>query len=88
MVRFDCGPLLEGQIRIAKLESAYSSLIIGILEVYNVKPTNRKLWAWILLMWSDLTVGPLLQGQMRIAKLKSAYNSLIDHRGLGCESNL
>ena len=29
MVRFDLGPLLQGQMRIAKLKSAYNSLIIG-----------------------------------------------------------
>ena len=29
VVRFDLGPLLQGQTRIAKLESAYNSLIIG-----------------------------------------------------------
>ena len=29
MVRFDLGPLLQGQVRIAKLKSAYNSLIIG-----------------------------------------------------------
>ena len=29
MVRFDLGPLLKGQMRIAKLESAHNSLIIG-----------------------------------------------------------
>ena len=29
VVRFDLGPLLEGQTRIPKLESAYNSLIIG-----------------------------------------------------------
>ena len=28
MVRFDLGPLLQGQMRIAKLKSAYNSLII------------------------------------------------------------
>ena len=28
-VRFDFGPLLQGQTRIAKLKSAYNSLIIG-----------------------------------------------------------
>ena len=27
--RFDLGPLLQGQTRIAKLKSAYNSLIIG-----------------------------------------------------------
>ena len=29
VVRFDLGPLLQGQARIAKLKSAYTSLIIG-----------------------------------------------------------
>ena len=29
MVRFDLGPLLQGQTRIAKLKSVYNSLIIG-----------------------------------------------------------
>ena len=29
MVRFDLGPLLQGQTRIAKFEIAYNSLIIG-----------------------------------------------------------
>ena len=29
VVRFDLGPLLQGQTRIAKIESAYNSLIIG-----------------------------------------------------------
>ena len=28
-VRFDLGPLLQGQTNIAKLKSAYNSLIIG-----------------------------------------------------------
>ena len=29
VVRFDLGPLLQGQMRIAKLKGAYKSLIIG-----------------------------------------------------------
>ena len=29
VVRFDLGPLLQSQTRIAKLKSAYNSLIIG-----------------------------------------------------------
>ena len=29
VVRFDLGPLLQGQTSIAKLKSAYNSLIIG-----------------------------------------------------------
>ena len=29
VVRFDFGPVLQGQTKIAKLKSAYNSLIIG-----------------------------------------------------------
>ena len=29
VIRFDLGPLLQGQTRIAKLKSAYNSLIVG-----------------------------------------------------------
>ena len=29
VVRFDLGPLLQGQMRIAKLKSAHNSFIIG-----------------------------------------------------------
>ena len=29
VVRFDLGPLLQGQMRIANVKSAYNSLIIG-----------------------------------------------------------
>ena len=54
--RFDLGPLLQGQTRIAKLKSAYNSLLV--LEVWDGKPTERKSWAGNLLVWSDLTLGP------------------------------
>ena len=61
VVGFDLGPLLQGQTRIAKLKSAYNSLIIGPRNLGG-KPTYRKSWAGILLVWSDLTFGPLLLG--------------------------
>ena len=57
VVGFDLGPLLQGQIRIAKHKNAYNSLIIGprALGWY----TNiRKSWAGNLMLWSDLTLGP------------------------------
>ena len=38
VVGFDLGPLLQGQMSIAKLKSAYNSLIIG-LQVWDGKPT-------------------------------------------------
>ena len=56
VVGFDLGPLLQGQTRIAKLKSAYNSLIL-VLEVWDGKPTNRKSWARNVMVWSDLTLG-------------------------------
>ena len=41
MVGFDLGPLLQGRTRIAKLKSAYNSLIM-VLEVWDGKQTYRK----------------------------------------------
>ena len=69
--RLDLGPLLQGQRRIAKLKSAYNSLILG-LRACSVKPTYRKLWAGNLLMWSDLTLSPsfkVKQGQPNLKVL-------------------
>ena len=43
---------------IAKLKSAYNSLI---LDVCNVKPTYRKSWAGSFLMWSNLTLGSIFK---------------------------
>ena len=49
MVRFDFGPLVQGQTRIAKLKIAYNSLIIGP-RGFDGKPTYRKSWAENLLV--------------------------------------
>ena len=54
-VKFDFGPLLDGQMMIAKLKSSYYLLIIGP-RIWDVKLTYRKLWGRRLLMWSDLTL--------------------------------
>ena len=71
-VRFDLGPVLQGQTRIAKPNSTYDSLIIGPRGLQcetNFEETMG---------WESFDVrfdlGPLLQGQTRIPKLKSAYN--------------
>ena len=60
VVIFDLGPLLQGQVRIAKLKSAYNSLIFvrTFLEVWDGKPTYRKSWAENLLVWSELNLYP------------------------------
>ena len=55
--RFDLGPLLQGQTRIAKLKMLITHLLL-ILEVCYVKLTHRKSWAGSLLIWSDLTLDP------------------------------
>ena len=75
VVRFDSGPIFQGQMRVAKPKSACNLLLV--LEVWDVKPTYRKSWTNNLLIWSDLTLGSLLQGQMSVTKLKSAYNLLV-----------
>ena len=68
MVTFDLGPLLQGQMRIAKLKSAYNWLIIGRTDL-QCKLTYRKSWIGNLLMWSDLTLNPSF-------KVKQGYSNL------------
>ena len=57
VVKFDLGSLLQGQMRIVKLNRAYNSLIIGP-RGWDGKPTYRKSWPGNLSVWSDLTLGP------------------------------
>ena len=76
VVAFDLGPLLQGETSIAKLKSAYNSLIIDprCLGWY----TNiQEIMGWEPFGVVGFDLGPLAQGQTSIAKLKSAYNSLI-----------
>ena len=73
---------------IAKLKSAYNLLIL-VLEIWDGKPTYKKIMGWESFGAVRFDLGPLVQGQTRIAKLKSAYNSfIIGPRGLQCETNL
>ena len=53
VVRFDLGPLLQGQLSIAKL------------KVWDGKPTYRKSWAGNYLVWSDLTLDPSFKVKQR-----------------------
>ena len=64
MVRFDLGPFLQGQTRIAKVNSAYNALIIGP-RVCNVKPNCWKSWTGNLLMCSDLSLGSSFKVKQR-----------------------
>ena len=68
VVRFDLGPLLQGQTSIAKLKSSITHLLL-VLEVWDVKPTCRKSCAGNLLVWTDLTLGLSF-------KVKRAYPNL------------
>ena len=93
VVGFDLGILLQGQMRTAKLKSAYNSLIIGPrgLGWLIIGPRGLQceanLYEIMCCESSDVVrfdLGPHLQGETRIAELKSAYNSLIiDPRRLG-----
>ena len=82
-MEFDLGPLLQGQMRIAKVRGADNSLIFGSTDfgwLTNIKENMG--WEYFGVVGFDL--GPFVQGQIRIAKVKTAYNSLIiAHRGLG-----
>ena len=57
VVKFDLGPLLQGQMRRPKLKMLITRLLLFI-EVWDGKPTYRKSWAGNLLVWSDLTLDP------------------------------
>ena len=57
VVRFDLGSILQSQTRITKHKLLTTHLLL-VLEVWDGKPTYRKSWAGILLVWSDLTLDP------------------------------
>ena len=82
MVRFDLGPLLQGQMRIVKFKSGYSSLNIGPRGLQ----CESNLYKIMGYKSSDVVrfdLRPLIKGQMRIAKFKSAY-SLLNIGPRGC----
>ena len=61
---FDLGPLLQGQTRIAKLKSAYNSLIIDPKGL-EYETNSYEIWGWEssnvrFHLW------PLLQGQTMV----------------------
>ena len=85
MFTFELWPLLQGQTRIAKLKSAYNSLIIG-LGGLQCETNLQEIMDWESSNVVRFDLEPFLQGQTRTVKLKSPYNSLIiDPRGLQCK---
>ena len=76
VVRFDLGPLLQGQTKIAKLKVLITCLLLVVL-VWDGKPTYRKTMGWESFdrkSWAGnlyvgrFDLGPLHQGQTRITK--------------------
>ena len=88
VVRFDPRLPHQGQMRTAKLKSAYNSLVIG-LTMLGCKTNLQEIMG---LESSDVVIFdlvPRVQGQTRVDKLKSVYNSLvIAPGGLQCQTNL
>ena len=62
MVRFDPGPLLQGQTRIPKLKSVYNLLIIGLRRL-QCETNLQEIMGWDSFDVFIFDLGPLLQGQ-------------------------
>ena len=77
VVRFDLGPLLQGQTRIAKRNSACISLIC-VPRGLQCHTNLQELWAKNLLIWSDLSLG--------FSKVKHVLMALVSF--LSCGYNL
>ena len=71
--RFDLGPLLQVQMRIAKLIIR----LLLVLEVWDVKQTQRKSWAGNLLMWLYLTLDPSFKVKRGQPKIKVLITCLL-----------
>ena len=88
MVKFDLWPLLQYQIRIAKLKSVYNSLIIGP-RCLQCETNLQEIMSWEFYDVVRFDLDSLLHGQTRKAKVKSAFNSLIlGASSLQCDTNL
>ena len=61
VVRFDLGPLLQGQTTIAKLKSAHNSLIIGRTGL-GWQTNLQEVMGWEFFDVVKFDLGPFLQG--------------------------
>ena len=59
VIRFDLGPLLQGQMRIAKLKMLITCLLL-VLEVWDGKPTLKEIMGWESSGVVRFDLGPLL----------------------------
>ena len=73
VVRFNLGTLLQGQTSIAKLKSAYISLIIGPRGL-QCETNLQEIMGWESFDVVRFDLGPFLRGQTRIAKSKVLIN--------------
>ena len=73
MVRFHFGLSFKVRQRVAKLKSAYSSLIIGCISL-ACEGNLKEIIGWESCNVVIFDLGPLLQGHTRVAKLKCAYS--------------
>ena len=62
---FNLGPLLQGQMRIAKLKSAYDSLIIGPRGL-QCETNLQEIMRWESSCVDRFHLGPLIQGQTTV----------------------
>ena len=76
VVGFDLGPLVQGQMRTAKLKVLITRLLF-IPVVWDGKPTYRKSWAGNLVAWSDLTLGPSFKVKRGQPNLKVLITRLL-----------
>ena len=70
VVRFDLGPLLQGQMRIAKLKSAHNSLIIG-LRGLGWQTNLQEIMGWESLYVVRFDPSKVKQGYPNLKVLKS-----------------
>ena len=60
VVRFDLGPLLQGQRGQPNLKVLITCLLL-VIEVWDGKPTYRKSWAGNVFVRLDLTLDPFFR---------------------------
>ena len=77
VIRFDLGPLLQSQTRIAKLKSAYNLLIIGS-RCLKCETNFQEIMGWESSDVVRFDPGPFLPGQTSIAKRKMLITYLSD----------
>ena len=76
VVRFDLGPLLQGETRIAKPKSAYNWLIIGPRGL-QCETSLYEIMGWEFLMWLHLTLDPSFKVKRGQPNLKVLITRLL-----------